>query len=104
MDKVHLGQSDSSVLYIPVCPVTEANAEYVVRQRETFMDGYPGPDFPGGKGESGHSGRPTEKYLRTHSSEEALRAIGFAPLSTTELENHMGASKVVRRANEILGF
>ncbi|CAI4217794.1 unnamed protein product [Parascedosporium putredinis] len=50
VDKVHAGKSDSSVLYIPVCPTTEINAKYLVRQRQAFIDGTPGPDFPGGKG------------------------------------------------------
>ncbi|KAF4943553.1 hypothetical protein FGADI_13344, partial [Fusarium gaditjirri] len=29
VDKVHAGTSDSSVLYIPICPVTAQNAEYM---------------------------------------------------------------------------
>lgn len=52
VDKVHAGKSDSSVLYIPACPLTEANARYLVRQRECFLKGLPSPDFPGGLGES----------------------------------------------------
>ncbi|KAF5234576.1 hypothetical protein FANTH_12094, partial [Fusarium anthophilum] len=54
VDKVHAGTADSSVLYIPICPITAQNAEYMVRQREAFLRGTPGPDFPGGAGESGH--------------------------------------------------
>jgi hypothetical protein len=26
-------------MYIPACPLTEANAEYLVRQREAFFEG-----------------------------------------------------------------
>ncbi len=26
-------------MYIPACPLTETNAEYLVRQRETFLEG-----------------------------------------------------------------
>jgi hypothetical protein len=26
-------------MYIPACPLTEANAEYLKRQRETFVNG-----------------------------------------------------------------
>ncbi|KAF5018876.1 hypothetical protein F66182_9137, partial [Fusarium sp. NRRL 66182] len=48
VDKVHAGTSDSSVLYIPVCPVTKQNGEYMARQRDAFRAGTPGPDFPGG--------------------------------------------------------
>ena len=39
VDKIHAGKSDSSVMYIPACPLTEANAEYLKRQRETFFEG-----------------------------------------------------------------
>lgn len=59
VDSIHSGQNDSSVLYIPTCPLTELNAEYLVRQRKAFLDGTPGPDFPGGDGESRHVGKPT---------------------------------------------
>lgn len=47
VDKVHAGTGDSSVMYIPCCPLTETNAEYLVRQREAFAEGRPAPDFPG---------------------------------------------------------
>ena len=39
VDKTHAGTADSSVLYIPACPMTEDNANYLVRQREKFMAG-----------------------------------------------------------------
>lgn len=39
VDSVHQGQSDSSVLYIPACPLTENNARYLFRQRECFLQG-----------------------------------------------------------------
>ena len=39
VDKIHTGTSDSSVMYISSCPLTEANAEYLKRQRETFFEG-----------------------------------------------------------------
>ena len=39
VDKFHAGETDSSVMYIPCCPLTEANAKYLVRQREAFADG-----------------------------------------------------------------
>ena len=39
VDKFHAGVNDSSVMYIPCCPLTEANAKYLVRQREAFADG-----------------------------------------------------------------
>lgn len=99
-----MGKSDSSVMYIPVCPVTEANAEYLARQRDTFIGGYPGPDFPGGKGESEHFGRPTVQYLSTHVQNEGLKGMGLERLSTMDLEETTGARRAVQKANEILGF
>jgi hypothetical protein len=99
-----MGKSDSSVMYIPVCPTTEANAEYLARQRETFLGGYPGPDFPGGKGESEHFGRPTVQYLSTNMQNEGLKAMGLERLSAMDWEETIGARKVVQKANEILGF
>ncbi|POR39726.1 Uncharacterized protein TPAR_00084, partial [Tolypocladium paradoxum] len=50
VDRLHTGRADSSVLYIPVCPVTDMNAAYLARQRAAFRAGTPGPDFPGGEG------------------------------------------------------
>ena len=39
VDKVHGGKTDSSVLYIPACPLTETNAEYLLCQRAAFAQG-----------------------------------------------------------------
>ncbi|CVK97809.1 related to DUF1479 domain protein [Fusarium proliferatum] len=94
VDKVHAGTADSSVMYIPICPITTQNAEYMVRQREAFLRGTPGPDFPGGAGESGHVGRGTEEML----DGAARRAMGLSALRTE------GEDEVVREANRILGF
>ncbi|KAH7237722.1 uncharacterized protein BKA55DRAFT_520407 [Fusarium redolens] len=94
VDKVHAGTSDSSVLYIPICPITAQNAEYMVRQRDAFLRGTPGPDFPGGAGESEHVGRGTEKML----DGAARRAMGLEALKTE------GENEVVEKANRILGF
>ena len=91
-------------MYIPVCPLTEANAEYLVRQRETFLHGYPGPDFPGGKGESEHFGRPTNAYLRERVSLDGLRAMGLEKLDVIAQEETKGLRVVVEKANMILGY
>lgn len=39
VDSVHKGLSDSSVMYIPACPLTIENAKYLVRQRDAFLEG-----------------------------------------------------------------
>ncbi|KAI1089284.1 DUF1479-domain-containing protein [Rostrohypoxylon terebratum] len=103
VDKVHKGNSDSSVLYIPVCPVTELNSKYLVRQRQAFLDGTPGPDFPGGRGEADHINRQTESSLRSYASAEGLRAFGFEKLVPAETDTN-GAKNITSLANEILSF
>jgi len=100
---VHNGQSDSSVLYIPICPVTGSNAHYLLRQKNAFLEGTPGPDFPGGQGESEHINRPTESYLRSHADWEGLRAAGFERLVATDLDG-LGAIGAIGKANEVLGL
>ena len=102
VDKQHKGTTDSSVVYIPVCPLTESNANYLVRQRETFRSGRPGPDFPGGKGESEHSGRLAAAFLTEQADIQGLRAIGLAPFDSSSLEASEKA--IADRANKILGF
>ncbi|KAI3318091.1 DUF1479 domain protein [Xylariaceae sp. AK1471] len=103
VDKVHKGQSDSSVLYIPICPVTEQNAQYLLRQKHAFLDGTPGPDFPGGQGESKHVNRPTVSYLQSHADSEGLRAFGFEKLIAADSDGP-GARGVISKANGILGL
>ncbi|KAL4908636.1 hypothetical protein BDW74DRAFT_102303 [Aspergillus multicolor] len=106
VDKIHNGLGDSSVMYIPSCPLTEANAEYVRRQREDFVNGVPPPDFPSGKGESQHIGRATEAEIR-HSdfvNEEGLRSIGLSRWNAQEAGLTQGQRAVLKRANTILGL
>lgn len=94
VDKVHAGQGDSSVLYIPACPLTQANAEYLVRQREAFLAGVPGPDFPGGKGESEHVGRMTTQDIDKAGGKEALAAMGLGPWETSSRQEEDLMKKV----------
>ncbi|CAG8983553.1 hypothetical protein HYALB_00004354 [Hymenoscyphus albidus] len=103
VDKVHAGKSDSSVLYIPCCPLTEKNAEYLELQRIAFLTGTPGPDFPGGIGESEHVGRPKVADLMKSSETIGLQAMGLEYFDFSEGAS-VGERKVFRRANEILGF
>lgn len=103
VDKTHNGTSDSSVLYIPVCPTTEASAQYVARQRDASLNGTPAPDFPGGKGESEHVGRPTAEYLSTCSGSAGLQSVGLEQLVAAE-DDTRGGREAVRLANSVLGF
>ncbi|KAI1799419.1 DUF1479-domain-containing protein [Daldinia bambusicola] len=103
VDKVHKGNSDSSVLYIPACPLTEMNARYLVRQRDAFLNGTPGPDFPGGRGEADHINRQTQSHLRSYATTDGLRAFGFKKL-VADATDTSGAKGITSTANEILGF
>jgi len=99
VDKMHAGKGDSSVMYIPACPLTEVNARYLVRQREAFTNGTPGPDFPGGKGECEHVGRMRKGDIEAAGGEDGLRAMGLGNWSS-QLESE---KKIVRVANSIVG-
>ena len=98
VDKVHAGKGDSSVLYIPACPLTEVNARYLVRQRDAFLNGTPAPDFPGGKGESEHVGRMGKEDIDATGGLEGLRSMGFGGWEATSEKER----EIVRVANEIV--
>ncbi len=51
VEKQHVGQEDSTVMYIPAMPYTPTNAAYVERQKESFLKGIAPPDFPTNGGE-----------------------------------------------------
>ena len=91
------------MLYIPVCPITEINAQYVSNMRKCWRNGTPGPDFPGGKGESEHVDRPTEQYLRSVAGADGLVSVGLEPIPEP-VSGSEGETEVIRRANSILGF
>lgn len=100
VDKVHAGKGDSSVLYIPACPLTEINANYLVRQREAFLDGTPGPDFPGGKGESEHVDRMGNGDVTSAGGIEGERAMGLAGWN----KNGVSTPSFIQKMNERIGF
>ncbi|KAI9806571.1 MAG: hypothetical protein M1833_003758 [Piccolia ochrophora] len=106
VDKVHAGTTDSSVMYIPACPLTLTNAQYLVRQREAFLNGTPAPDFPGGDGERFHVGRAGVDDLMQVAERDGIAGMGLGTwsggegdgLGKTETEREM-----VRRAEAVLG-
>jgi len=75
VDKSHNGNGDSSVMYIPVCPMTPSNIQYLLKQREAALAYSPPPDFPGagGAGEAGFEGLVNWNSLPP----DGLRAIGL---------------------------
>ncbi|KAK4653572.1 hypothetical protein QC762_508080 [Podospora pseudocomata] len=103
VDKTHNGHGDSSVMYIPICPTTEASAQYVARQRAAFLEGTPAPDFPGGEGESRHIGRPTEDYVMRFCDPVGVQSLGLDKLVALEGDTPSG-KEAVRLANQALGF
>ncbi|UPX13373.1 uncharacterized protein EKO05_0003882 [Ascochyta rabiei] len=104
VDKTHAGKSDSSVLYIPACPMTENNANYLARQREDFVNGTPSPDFGGGIGESEHAGRVKAEDLQQLVSEDGCRAMGIQAWDSDAAGMIPGQRVILDRANKILGF
>lgn len=100
VDKEHDGSGDSSVLYIPVCPMTTSNIQYLVKQREAAMKFSPPPDFPdaGGAGEQGFVG----KFDWNSLSGEGLQAMGMGSEPWT-IEDRMsvGEKRTISVANEI---
>ncbi|KAK0977225.1 hypothetical protein LTR91_013379 [Friedmanniomyces endolithicus] len=104
VDSVHTGSTDSSVLYIPSCPLTVANAQFVARQREAFLNGWPSPDFGGGVGESQHVGRPGVEDVERVNSGDGLQAFGLKAFDGEAEGLTSGQREVIDRANKILGF
>ncbi|KAF1955310.1 DUF1479-domain-containing protein [Byssothecium circinans] len=104
VDKTHSGKSDSSVLYIPACPLTEDNAKYLALQREKFVNGIPSPDFGGGVGESEHVGRVKVEDMEDLVGEEGCRAMGLKEWDSNAEGLTPGEREVLDRANKVLGF
>lgn len=112
-------------MYIPCCPLTETNANYLARQREAFYDGkthnypdlisldnklirtipgIPPPDFPSGPGESDFRGRLAPDYILDNIPMEAQRGMGLAGYDARAPRVAATEQKMLARANEILGF
>ena len=104
VDSIHAGRTDSSVLYIPACPLTVSNAEYLARQRERFLAGTPSPDFGGGKGESEHVGRPGVQDVENVDAGDGMRAFGLKEWDSDAEGLSIGQREVMDRANKVLGF
>jgi hypothetical protein len=103
VDKVHCGKGDSSVMYIPVCPTTRGNLEYVKRQRSEFIQGIPPSDFPGGPGESQHVGRTHVAAFMDMADADAKRSMGFLPYDVSAAKGK-GEADVLKYGNELMDF
>lgn len=104
VDKRHAGTQDSSVLYIPACPMTEDNANFLARQRAAFIHGTPSPDFGSGIGESAHVGRVKVDHVHGLVGEQGSRAMGLLEWDSDHPDLRPGEKVILDRANKILGF
>lgn len=104
VDSVHAGKTDSSVLYIPSCPLSVSNAKSLAHQRSAFLAGTPSPDFGGGVGESKHIGRPGVEDVEEVDAGDGMRALGLKKWENDAPGLSAGQRKVMEKANEILGF
>lgn len=107
VDRIHTGTADSSVLYVPACPLTQTNALYLARQRKAFLLGHPAPDFAesGGfprPGERDYMGRPGVQDVNDAGGEEGLRSMGLLPWDEEKGNASAAERELLRQANGIL--
>ncbi|KAI1804720.1 DUF1479-domain-containing protein [Daldinia bambusicola] len=104
VDGLHAGASDSSVLYVPACPLTQTNALYLARQRKAFLLGDPAPDFESGgrRGEREYLGRPGVQDVNDAGGEEGLRSMGLLPWDEKGGYADQAEAELLRLANGIL--
>lgn len=59
-------------MYIPAVPYTAQNAAYIQRQKESFLQGVPPPDFPVFKSETGFKGIGTPEDIKDPVGKNAM--------------------------------
>ncbi|KUJ12421.1 DUF1479-domain-containing protein [Mollisia scopiformis] len=104
VEEKHEGTKDSSVMYIPIVPLTAYNISNLVEQRKAFIEGVPPPDMISRDGEElekEHEDRGLAKDILTLGGK---RIFGLAPFDLTEDGITRGQIEVRRLANEALGF
>ena len=94
-------ENNPMYMYLPACPLTQTNVLYLARQRKAFLLGVPGPDFGGGRGESGHVGRPGVQDVDDAGGDDGLRAMGLLPWDEEEAGSDR-EREVLAMANGIL--
>lgn len=104
VDSVHVGKNDSSVFYIPSAPLCSINLKYAFLQREAFLRGLVGPDFPGFPNdiaETQHTDRATVDDVREMGGKVAMQQFLLEKLHENPGYT-TGANKAIRNANELL--
>ncbi|KAI0151809.1 hypothetical protein GGR57DRAFT_503737 [Xylariaceae sp. FL1272] len=77
VDPVHNGDEDASVVYVPACPTTNMNKDYVKRQLQNALSGLPPPDRTGVELDE----RTLKGYMGFDGvSDEGKAALGFGLL------------------------
>ena len=100
---ITLRHHDLLVIYIPAMPLTPQNLDYIKRQRDSFLHGFPGPDFPQfetapKRGESTY----VKKGVITDIHSAGLRAMGLGN-EPFNLEGTTGSERrMLEIANEVL--
>jgi hypothetical protein len=105
-DSVHIGKADSSVFYTPSVPLCGANVDYVFLQREAFLRGLAGPDFPSfpnGLAEKEHIGRAKLEDVEQTGGRSALQEFGLEKFDE-ESGHTKGAKVAIRKANDLLFY
>lgn len=100
----HSGESDSSVMYIPVVPLSSYNIHNLVAQRAAFLAGIPPPDMAPRKGEEHekeHDDRGTENDILT---KEGRRILGLEKWDVGAAGITEGQRRIRQLANEMLGY
>ncbi|CUM49389.1 unnamed protein product, partial [Debaryomyces fabryi] len=100
VDPVHIGKHDSSVFYIPSVPLCGINVEYAFLQREAFLKGLAGPDFPGfphGVAETQHINRGTPKDVIETGGKPAMQEFVLDKFEEKS-EYTVGVKKAIRKA------
>ncbi|GAM37370.1 hypothetical protein TCE0_023f07239 [Talaromyces pinophilus] len=76
VDTEHLGQENAAAVFIPACPTTPINKEYIKTQKEASLAGRPPPDYVFGAGSLNETlFKGYEGFERL--SDEAKIALGF---------------------------
>lgn len=106
VDSVHTGKNDTSVFYIPSAPLCDRNINYAFCQREAFLKGLAGPDFPGfpsGTAETEHKDRGTPTDVEEYGGKGALQEFTLEKYDE-KAEYTEGARRAIHAANKLLFY
>lgn len=102
VDSEHVGDHDSLVFYIPSAPLCKTNLKYALTQREAFLSGAVGPDFPGfphDVAEKEHKGRAEIEDIIQTGGSSAMEEFLFKRIET-KASYSKGAQEMIKIANE----